>query len=61
MGRKRAPTLRELPSSSAIEIVLSKYVVLIMQIIVRIIINMDDIRQERLSESPISNLNKRLK
>ena len=39
----------------------SKHVVLIMRIIIRILINMDNIRQERLSEDPILNLNKRLK
>ena len=38
------------PSSSAINIVLSKHVVLIMRIIIHIIINMDNIRQERPSE-----------
>ena len=41
--------------------VLSKHVVLIMQIINIIIINMDDIRQERPNEGPILKLNKRLK
>ena len=37
-----------------------KHVVLIMQII-NIIINMDDIRQERPNDDPILKLNKRLK
>ena len=41
--------------------VLSKHVVLIMQIINIIIINMDDIRPERPNEGPILKLNKRLK
>ena len=40
---------------------LSKHVVLIMQIINIIIINMDDIRQERPKEGPILKINKRLK
>ena len=48
------------PLSSAIKIMLSKHVVLIMRII-NIIINMDDIRQERPNVGPILNLNKRLK
>ena len=39
----------------------SELVVLIMQIIIRIILNMDDIGQERLSEGPILTLNKWLK
>ena len=60
MDRKRPPSLRELPSSSAIKIVLSKYVVLIMRII-NVIINMDDIRKERSNEGPILKLNKGLK
>ena len=45
-------------SSSAIKIMLSKHVVLIMRIINCIIINMEDIRQGRLSEGPILSLNK---
>ena len=61
MGKKKPPTLRELSSSSTIKIVFSKHVVLIMPIIIRIIINMDGIGQERLSEGPILSLNKRLK
>ena len=40
---------------------LSKVVVLIMRIINIIIINMDDIRQERSNEGPILKVNKRLK
>ena len=48
------------PSSSAIKIVLSKHVVLIMRII-NAMINMDDIRQKRPNESPNLKLNKRLK
>ena len=40
---------------------LSKHVVLIIRIINIIIINMDDIRQERPNEGPILKLNKRLK
>ena len=48
------------PLSSAIKIMLSKHVVLIMRII-NIIINMDDIRQERPNVGPILKLNKRLK
>ena len=55
MGRKRPPT-----SSSAIKIVSLKHVVLIMRII-NIIINMDDIRQERSNEGPTLKLNKRFK
>ena len=39
----------------------SKHVILIMRIIIRIVINMDDIRQEKVNEGPILNLNKRLK
>ena len=61
MGKKKPPTLRELSSGSTIKIVFSKHVVLIMPIIIRIIINMDGIGQERLSEGPILSLNKRLK
>ena len=38
-----------------------KHVILIMQIIICIIINMDDIRQEMLSKGLILKLNKRLK
>ena len=59
MGRKRPPTLR-FPSTYAIKRVLSKHVILIMQIIIRIIINMGAIRQERPSEGPILNFNERL-
>ena len=44
-----------------VKMALSKHVVLIMQIINIIIINMDDIRQERPNEGPILKLNKRLK
>ena len=44
-----------------VKMALSKHVVLIMQIINIIIINMDDIRQERPNEAPILKLNKRLK
>ena len=47
------------PSSSTIKIVFSKHLVVIIQITIRLIINMDDIRQERLSKDPILNLNKR--
>ena len=39
----------------------SKHDVLIMWIIIRIIINMDGIEQEKLSEGPILSLNERLK
>ena len=49
------------PSSSTIKIIFSKPVVLIMPIIIRLIINMDNIRQEKLKEGPILSLNKRLK
>ena len=59
-GRKRPTTFRNLSFQFPIKIVLSKHVVLIMRII-NIIINMDDIRQERPNESPILKLNKRLK
>ena len=48
------------PSSSTIEIVLSKHVVLIMRII-NIMINMDNMRQERPSEGQILKLNKKFK
>ena len=58
MGRKGPPTLRE---PSAIKIVFSKHFVLIMRITIRVTINMDDIRQEKLSERPILNLSKRIK
>ena len=44
-----------------VKMALSKHVVLIMQIIDIIIINMEDIRQERPNETPILKLNKRLK
>ena len=44
-----------------VKMALSKHVALIMQIIDIIIINMDDIRQERPNETPILKLNKRLK
>ena len=56
-GRKRTPTLRGFPSSSAIKIVLLKHVVLIMRII-NVVINMDDIRQGRSDEGPTLKLNK---
>ena len=42
-----------------IKIVLSKHIVLIMQII-NIITNIDDIKQEEPNENPILKLNKRL-
>ena len=57
MSRKKGT----FPSSSAVKIALSKHVVLIMRIIIIIIINIDDIRQERPNEGPILKLNKRLK
>ena len=57
MSRKEGTFL----SSSAVKIALSKNVVLIMRIINIIIINMDDIRQERPNEGPILKLNKRRK
>ena len=57
MSRKEGTFL----SSSAVKIALSKNVVLIMRIINMIIINMDDIRQERPNEGPILKLNKRRK
>ena len=60
MGRKRPPNLGSFSSSSAIKRVLSKHVILIMQII-NIMINMDDIRHERPNEGPILKLNGRLK
>ena len=47
------------PLSSVIKIVLPKNVVLIMRII-KIIINMDDIRQERPNENPILKKNERV-
>ena len=61
MGRKRPPTLRE-PSfkfrhwNGVIEVRCLHYAK-----IIRIIINIDDIRQGRPSEGPILNLNTRLK
>ena len=61
MGKKRLFIQWLFPSSSAIKIVFLKHVVLIMRINFSHIINMDDIRQERLSEGPILSLNKRLK
>ena len=48
------------PSSYSIIIVLPNRVVLIMRII-NIIINMDDVKQERSNKSPTLKLNKRLK
>ena len=60
MGRRRPPTLRKLYLKFAVKIVLSKHVVLVMQII-NIIINIDNIRQKRPNEGPILKLNKRLK
>ena len=45
---------------TAIKMILSKHVVLIMRIIIHITINMDDIKQVMPSESPILNLIKRL-
>ena len=57
MSRKEGTFL----SSSAVKIALSKNVVLIMRIINIIIINMDDIRQQRPNEGPILKLNKRRK
>ena len=56
--KKRTPTLS---SSYAIKIILPKQDVLIMRIIIHIIINMEDIKQVKPSESPILNLIKRLK
>ena len=47
-------------SSCVIKIVLSKHFNLIMRII-NVIINMEDIRQERSNKIPILKLNKRLK
>ena len=61
MGKIRPPALRELSFISAIKLVLSKHVVLIMQIIIRIMINMDKTGQNRPSEGPILSLNERLK
>ena len=62
MGQKETTYFKgTFPSSSAIKIVLSKYVVLIMPIIIYTIITMDDIRQEKPSEGLILNLIKRLK
>ena len=62
MSRKGPLTLRNLSLKFAIKMALSKHVVLIMQIIMRIIkINMDDIRPERPNEDPILKLNKRFK
>ena len=52
--------LGKFPSSSAVKVVLLKHVAVIMQII-NIIINMDDIRQERPNEGPTLKLNKKFK
>ena len=49
MGRKRPATLRELSSNA------------FLKMIICVITNMDDIRQERHSEGPVLNLNKGLK
>ena len=59
-GRKRPPTLRKLSFKFRNSIVLLKHVVLIMQII-NVIINMDDIRQEKSDEGLTLSLNKRFK
>ena len=59
-GRKRPPTLRKLSFKFRYSIVLLKHVVLIMRII-NVIINMDEIRQERSDEGPTLKLNKRFK
>ena len=56
-GRKRAPTLRKLSFKFRYKIVSLKHVVLIMRII-NVIINMDDIRQERSDEGTTLKLNK---
>ena len=58
MSRKRSPILRKIPLSSAIKLVLSKHVVLLQ--VINIIINMDDIIQEKSNEGPILKSNKRL-
>ena len=55
MGKKRPPTLRE------IKAVFSKHVVSIMRVVICIIMNMDNIGQERLIAGPILSLNKSLK
>ena len=60
MDRKIPSTLRKLSFKFRHKMVLWKHVVLIMRII-NIIINIDDIRQERTNEGPILKLNKRLK
>ena len=59
-GQRERPTLRDLYFCSPIQIVLSKHTVLIMRVI-NLIINMDDIRQEKSNKSPILKLNERLK
>ena len=59
-GRKRTPTLRKLSFKFRHKRVLLKHVVLIMRIF-NVIINMDDIRQERSDEGPTLKLNKRFK
>ena len=56
MGKKETTYFKE----AFFQVSLLKRVVLIMRII-NIIINMDNIRQERLNEDPILKLNKRLK
>ena len=60
ISRKKPSNLRKLFFKFAIEIVLSKHVVLIMRII-NIIINMDKAKQERPNEGPILKLKKSLK
>ena len=60
MGRKRPPTLRKLPFRPLKQCSLIKTLVLIMRIIY-VIINMDNIRQERPKKGPILKLNKTLR
>ena len=61
MDRKRPATLREPSFKSRHENSVFEARCLNYAKIISIIINLVDIRQERVSEGPISNLNKRLK
>ena len=60
MKRRRSPILSEIFFKSAIKIVLTKHVILIIRIIdiIRDSFKHDDNRQERPNEGPILNFNK---
>ena len=59
-SKKRPPALGNFSFKFHIKVVLLKHVVLIMRRI-NVIINMDEIRQERPDEGPTLKLNKRFK